>query len=339
MTSPGRQSASHAPHGRAATDLAPITKSDHPTPERARERTGVRRSERISERVRESALLLERAVDTAKQNEQGLRSLLDALDRFSSGLAEARAANDALLRNLDGSRGLIEGANEHRVGLENEVRALKTRIKLREREFEKLMLEQDDFLRGLLDEHEEELAALRRERDEALERLDSAERSAIGDHQHDVVSQLRGQIIKLRIERESARQLVERMRVQRDRAQQRLADSEGAFPATSREAETEAPPPTDSWPLELAPESGSGAHPTTPAPPPFPDEHAIGSTSSPEDEIAGNFHVPRQDPPPTELAAVILRQTPAPPSSSERPSGGYSLQPDGPGDPNRRRRS
>jgi chromosome segregation ATPase len=213
-----------------------------------------------------------------------LNGLLSAIDSFARGVEAARNANDALARKLESVQELVhstERASEARQGdLERRVLELEQKLRSQRKTFEQerrfLTEEQDEFLRALLEEHEEQLAALRRERDAALQgRGGHGSDDGAAEEGGDSIAALRREVATLRAERESSRSLVERMRAQRDQAQ-----------AALRRAESRA----------------DGAHPTTPAPPPF-----VASVS---------LHVPPAPRAPTELALGL-------------PSSGAASAPDG----------
>lgn len=195
-----------------------------------------------------------------------LNGLLSAVDNFARGVEAARTANDALSRKLETLQELLttnERETQARCSeLERRVQYLEQKLRSQRKAFEEerrfLTEDQDEFLRALLDEHDEQLAALRKERDDAL----AAARAAVEapptltpprpagsepDERDARIAALRREIETLRSERESSRALVERMRVQRDRAQAGLRRLSSRTPS----------------------EACDNAHPTTPAPPPF----------------------------------------------------------------------
>lgn len=204
-------------------------------------------SQRAPSSIPETGDPLRDALVSTRRYGATLNGLLSAIDSFARGVEAARNANDALARKLESVQDLVhssERASELRQGdLERRVQQLEQKLRTQRKTFEEerrfLTEEQDEFLRALLEEHEEQVATLRQERD-AARRGEAGEAPA--EQAGDALESLRREVAALRAERESSRSLVERMRAQRDQAQ-----------AALRRAESRA----------------DGAHPTTPAPPPF----------------------------------------------------------------------
>lgn len=236
-----------------------------------------------------------------------LNGLLSAVDVFARGIEGARTANDALLKRLDGMKEQVNTAEQRVRGLEAEVAALKAELAKRDAAFaaERQFLtdEQDEFLRALLEEHEEEL---RSALNGAAPRPTSSSQAQSAHDTSDTLQSLRDKVDTLRAERERARELVQRMRAQRDGAQAELRRRDSA--------------PDDSAPKTLPPSGVT--QPTTPAPPPFAQMSRAPLQVDPHDDTAmlsnlGVVRLPRLSPPPAELAGVLHGSSaPRPKSSS-----------------------
>jgi hypothetical protein len=229
-----------------------------------------------------------------------LNGLLSAVDVFARGVEGARAANDALLKRLDGMKEQVNSAEERSQSLQEQVAQLKAELASKEAAFavERQFLtdEQDEFLAALLEEHEEELrSALQQNALKNGALAQGAQASADAPEGSETLQSLRDKVDNLRVERERARELVQRMRSQRDGAQAELR--------RRQESADDAP--------KTLPPSGV-AHPTTPAPPPFAQvSRAPGSVRADADRDAamlqnlGVVRLPRLSPPPAELAGAL----------------------------------
>ncbi len=262
-----------------------------------------------SERLRESLLAARRYGAT-------LNGLLTAVDVFSRGVDGARIANDALQRRIEHIKDELDRRELRTRELEQEVEELKARLVAQEAAFvaERQFLtdEQDEFLRALLEEHEAQLHTIQRESEPPRSQKDLADANApspAGGGDGESLQELKDKIDALRAERERARELVQRMRAQRDGAQAELKRLSRVPPETL-EAATIAP--------------AGGAHPTTPAPPPFASSLTpAAATDEHEAAILQNLGVvrlPRLSPPPAELAGALhvpTRLAPAAPRSGQ----------------------
>jgi hypothetical protein len=231
-----------------------------------------------------------------------LNGLLTAVDVFSRGVDGARIANDALQRRIEHIKDELDRRELRTRELEQEVEELKARLIAQEAAFvaERQFLtdEQDEFLRALLEEHEAQLHTVQRESEPPRSQQDVTDASApspAGAGDGESLQELKAKIDTLRAERERARELVQRMRAQRDGAQAELKRL-SRVPPESVEAATIAP--------------AGGANPTTPAPPPFASSRTPAASGADEHEAAilqnlGVVRLPRLSPPPAELAGAL----------------------------------
>ncbi len=261
-----------------------------------------------AEHLRESLLAARRYGAT-------LNGLLSAVDVFARGVDGARTANDCLQRRIEHIKEQLDQRDAHRRDLEREISELKSRLETQAAEFsaERQFLTegQDEFLRALLEEYEEEVQAARRESEAAaLSGDDTPPESP--ESSRDELRELRNTVERLQAERERARELVRRMRSQRDVAQAEL-----------RRISSAPSPAVD--PVTLVPATS----PTTPAPPPFASSQTPApAVEDPEPSVLQNLGVvrlPRLSPPPAELTASLnarpdAAQTTRPFSSPSSPS-------------------
>jgi hypothetical protein len=251
-----------------------------------------------------------------------LNGLLTAVDVFSRGVDGARIANDALQRRIEHIKDELDRRELRARELEQEVEELKARLAAQEESFasERQFLtdEQDEFLRALLEEHEAELHAAHRDSEPPHSKQDasgttaaSTEGEGEGEGEGETLQELRDKVDTLRAERERARELVQRMRAQRDSAQAEVRRLSRA-PGEALDNATIAP--------------AGGAHPTTPAPPPFASSRTPAASAADEHEAAilqnlGVVRLPRLSPPPAELAGALHGPTRLVPAA---PRGGGS---------------
>lgn len=177
----------------------------------------------------------------------GIAALLQIIEQATSGVSGGHEANEHLAHEL---RALRQMLTAERLGLERRVTELSLERDALERELEELRIEsihareflldeQDRFLNGVLEDHEQVLAALIRERDEANARLAQfsseklpivpigAPRSASEDaaalavrNLEQQLAEARSTIEKLSAERERGRDVLRRLQSQRDDAQE-----------------------------------------------------------------------------------------------------------------------
>ncbi len=174
--------------------------------------------------------------------EATLSALYRAIQQVTAGVSGAREANDQLSSELQRVREMLGASNEQRLSLRNQVALLEQQLyefreeAMREREF--LLAEQDKFIGGLLEEHDQVVDRLVREREEALARVKSDSLPPVRRSTHpglgaadatptpgrlsDPGPDPEKTVERLVAERERAREVLRRLQNQRDEAQQSL---------------------------------------------------------------------------------------------------------------------
>jgi len=104
-----------------------------------------------------------------------LAGLEEAVQQVSTGLSAALEVNARLAAELADVRALLESSQAERTRFEQKLQEVQSDAE-RRREF--LIAEQDSFLAGLLEEHEQAIADLERQRDEAVA---AAARAGVAD--------------------------------------------------------------------------------------------------------------------------------------------------------------
>ncbi len=249
---------------------------------------------------------------------RSLSALMRAVDQMTDGLSGAREANQHLVEEHEAMRQMLLERTEQNASLELQVitltderdQALQELEQARadvERQKEFLVEEQDRFLAALLEDHEQALEALRRERDEALMRNTGGRREARtrpgirgaeSDEAADIPEELyeaRRTIEKLMNERNRSREMLRRLQAQRDEAQAALAGAAG-----------------DGSPLNVTVgAAGVRATPDRPDPPQAPPaERAAGRVTAPVGPRPQAWNTSRServtDPLPRSAVAVAL---------------------------------
>lgn len=175
-----------------------------------------------------------------------LSALFQAVEQMTDGLSGAREANQQLVEELQTMRQMLDERIEENASLQEQLGALTGERDHALRELEQiradaerergfLVDEQDRFLAALLEDHEQALDALRRERDEARRRGATSQRDPptkpgtpmAGDDRaaetaHELL-EARRTIEKLMTERNRSRSMLRLIRAQRDEAQAALA--------------------------------------------------------------------------------------------------------------------
>ncbi len=190
---------------------------------------------------------VEAALAASTRAEATLGALYRAIQQVTQGVSGAREANDQLAQELQRVREMLASSNEQRLVFKNQVELLELQVEEARSDREFLIQEHDQFLAGLLDEHEQTIERLVQERDEAFARVEallrqtqetvapvpaSARRTnpGLGDmtppmptlrpttrEEHD------RNLEKLLAERDRSRDVLRRLQQQRDDAQQALA--------------------------------------------------------------------------------------------------------------------
>jgi DNA repair exonuclease SbcCD ATPase subunit len=181
------------------------------------------------------------AIAASSRAEASLSALHRAIQHVTANVSGAREANTQLNHELAHVREMLGSSNEERLALLNRVELLERELadarEQGEQERRFLIDDQDRFLAGLLEEHEQALARVVHDREalraqlEQLARRDAAEerRSTATPVQRPVaeagheLAEARRLIEKLGNERERSREVLRRLQAQRDDAQAQLA--------------------------------------------------------------------------------------------------------------------
>ncbi len=181
------------------------------------------------------------AIAASSRAEASLSALHRAIQQVTANVSGARDANTQLNQELSHVREVLGASNEERLALKNQVEFLERELSDAREQVEQerrfLIEDQDRFLAGLLEEHEQALARVVHDREalraqlEQLARRDAAEerrssvtpleRPAAGDSHE--LAEARRIIEKLGNERDRSRELLRRLQAQRDDAQAQLA--------------------------------------------------------------------------------------------------------------------
>jgi hypothetical protein len=169
------------------------------------------------------------ALAASTRTEASLSGLMRALQTLSNGVSNAREANVELVRELETLREMVGNSNQQALVLKNRVSALEEALEntqqaaASERAF--LIDQHDNFIAGLIEDHEHLVLTLSTELEEARQRarsappppLSSAERNE-AQLREQVEAAQRG-IDKLVSERDRTREALLRLQAQRDEAQ------------------------------------------------------------------------------------------------------------------------
>jgi hypothetical protein len=177
---------------------------------------------------------LDAALAASGRTEASLSTLIRALGDFSAGVADARDANVQIGREMESLADMLGSANERQLALKNRVAFLERALeKTREEanaERAYILSQQDSFIAGLMDDHEEAVAELRKEIDAARGRPSQrltpfpsleaeAERLKELSTLRSELDLTRGDVEKLLQERERTRETLLKLQAQRDEAQ------------------------------------------------------------------------------------------------------------------------
>ncbi len=181
-----------------------------------------------------------------------LSALYRAIQQVTDGVTDARQANEHLTQELSRVREMLGASNEERLALKNQVAILEQELEqlraasVSEREF--LISEQDNFLVGLLEEHDQQLARLIRERETAQSELAEVLRSSSHTQpvrkpgrealEEEGAAQLLNRIDKLTQEQEASRGTLRRLQAQRDGAHEQIKKLEQSLADARQEAAT-----------------------------------------------------------------------------------------------------
>jgi len=142
---------------------------------------------------------LELVLVESTRAEANLGLLMRGLKHLSAGAAVAQEANAVLMQELEALRGRLSKVYESESLLKQRVQSLENVIDASVRERESWLVQEDAFLAGLLDEHEQKLFDVERQHERKLAELDLS-------------------FDELRRERENARIEVMRLTYERDAA-------------------------------------------------------------------------------------------------------------------------
>jgi hypothetical protein len=157
--------------------------------------------ERLSRTTNSDAALeqLEQVMVESTRAEANLGLLLRGLRHLTNGASAAQEANAVLMQELEGLRIRISKVYESESLLKQRVQSLENALDVAARERESWLVQEDAFLAGLLDEHEQTLFNVERSHEQRLAELDLA-------------------LEETRLQRDSARAEATRMIYERDAA-------------------------------------------------------------------------------------------------------------------------
>src|SRR4051812_20716130 len=142
---------------------------------------------------------LELVLVESTRAEANLGLLMRGLKHLSAGAAAAQEANSVLMQELEALRSRLGKVYESESLLKQRVQSLENAIDASVRERESWLVQEDAFLAGLLDEHEQKLFDVERQHERKLAELDMS-------------------FDELRRERDNARVEVMRLTYERDAA-------------------------------------------------------------------------------------------------------------------------
>jgi hypothetical protein len=142
---------------------------------------------------------LEQVLVESTRAEANLGLLLRGLRHLTNGASAAQEANAVLMQELDALRTRISKVYESESLLKQRVQSLENALDVAARERDAWLLQEDAFLAGLLDEHEQKLFDVGRTHERQLAELDLA-------------------LEEMRLQRDSARSEATRMIYERDAA-------------------------------------------------------------------------------------------------------------------------
>jgi hypothetical protein len=245
--------------------------------------------ERLSRSTDSDAALeqLEMVLVESTRAEANLGLLLRGLRHLTTGASAAQEANAVLMQELEALRARISKVYESESLLRQRVQSLENALDVAGRERESWLAQEDAFLVGLLDEHEQKVFDIERKHEHQLAELDLA-------------------LEEMRLQRDGARAEATRMIYERDAAVALLNE-----PIASTERDPSPPPPSAggfSSPAGGRPRSESDGYVS----PPIPRSSPTASSPSSSSRIAlGSVKLP-----------PVLKSKP---DLASRPLVGYSL--------------
>lgn len=287
----------------------PPLASDGERPSRHTERPAASGQVLASDR---SQAHLEAALAASSRSESSLGMLMRAVRDLSAGVSGAREANLQIVREMECLADMLGGANERQLALRNRVvfleRALEKAQQEASAERAYILDQQDSFIAGLMDDHEEVVAELRRELEAARARpsqrpTPAPELELELSTLRSELSLTRGDVEKLLHERERTRETLLKLQAQRDEAQ-------AAVVKATRERDLARSQVSDSRISRGFSDAVKQALPSSSGSPPAPP------TSSPRHEPAADRRDAPTEPPPKRIS---LTPPPASPRDGLRP--------------------
>ena len=370
---PGVPVEPHPPHAGSAANFDPITHSAvtaRPLPLGASGPSASKPRSTLAygntrSNVEDSEAHVEAALEASSRAEASLSALLKTIHQVTTGVSGAREANDALVTELQSMREMLRTSNERRSALERRIALVEQERDAARRSLEELevsaaadrtflMEEQDRFLQAVMEEHEQTVNELVRERDEAGERAARVTSGLLGiQERHSAqtnpnlvapsedtqklghaLADARRTIERLVAERDRARDVLRRLQSQRDEAQDAVdrltAEVEETRDALARNLEERASLAAG---LERANPDGKRTdpvpaimdRPTFPAPPQQVDAAVAASRANtpPMPLIVPQADaVPRAPtPPPEELRGALFSSDPPRDEDWDAPAG------------------
>jgi hypothetical protein len=240
---------SHDPVAHAAPTARPLPLGAA-GPSAAKQRSTLPYANSRGRSIEDSEAHVEAALEASSRAEASLSALLKSIHQVTTGVSGAREANDALVAELQSVREMLRSSNERRSALERRIALVEQERDAARRTLEEsknsssadrtfLMEEQDRFLQAVMEEHEQTVGELVRERDEARERAARVTSGLIGiQERHSAqtnpnlsaptedaqklghaLADARRTIERLLAERDRARDVLRRLQEQRDEAQ------------------------------------------------------------------------------------------------------------------------
>ncbi len=200
--------------------------------------------------IDDSEAHVEAALEASSRAEASLSALLKTIHQVTTGVSGAREANDALVAELQSVREMLRTSNERRSALERRIALVEQERDSARRNLDEtknvaaadrtfLMEEQDRFLQAVMEEHEQTVSELIRERDEARDQSARVTSGLIGFQERrsdqtnpnlaaptedaqklgHALAEARRTIERLVAERDRARDVLRKLQAQRDEAQ------------------------------------------------------------------------------------------------------------------------
>jgi chromosome segregation ATPase len=191
----------HAPHGSSSDEPSPDSGNLRVSQKTAFESGIPPARDRLARAGDSEAALdqLELVLVESTRAEANLGLLLRGLKHLASGASAAQEANAVLVQELEGLRIRMAKVYERESLLQQRVNALENALDSAARERESWLVQEDAFLLGLLDEHEQKVFEIERNHERRLGELDLT-------------------LDELRQQRDNARAEVLRMTYERDAA-------------------------------------------------------------------------------------------------------------------------